>query len=135
MVYACKRSDKPVSAARHRLDVLRVVRRISQGSAHLINRRVQTMLEVHERSLAPYFLAQLFPAYRFARVLEQNEQYLKRLARQPYSNPVLSNFPRPRRDFERSEYEGLVRSLHLEQQQSITRLMTCSQRSSCLVLA
>ena len=52
-------TDEPVAAPRKRLDEARCHRRIAQGFTKPFYRRVQTVLEIHERIFRPELATQI----------------------------------------------------------------------------
>src|SRR6266540_1161180 len=76
------RRDQPVPAARNRFDEPRVLARILERIAKLLDRVVQTGVEVDERIRSPEPLAQLVTRDDFAGALQQDLQDPEGLFRQ-----------------------------------------------------
>ena len=76
---ALHRNHEPVPAARHRLDVLRFVRRITQRLPQLLHGGVNAVVELHHRVVGPELLLDLFARHQFARTLHQHQQNLEGL--------------------------------------------------------
>ena len=74
------RRDEPVSAFCQSLDVARILRRVAQGLADLIDRCAQAVVEVNYRFRAPYLLLQFLPGNDFSCVAQEDGQQLERLA-------------------------------------------------------
>ena len=77
------RSDEAIAAPGQGLDELRRFGRIPECLAGLLDRRVQAVLEVHERVGFPEPFAQLLARADLARPFEQQRQDLSRLLLQP----------------------------------------------------
>ncbi len=93
MVASLHRTKKPVAFARERLDVARVGGRITQGLADLVDRRIETLIKIHECVAAPEPLAYFLPCHDAALCFEQHDENLKRLLLQLDSNAILTQFP------------------------------------------
>ena len=68
----CCVADKPVTALGNSFDVARMFRGIAKQVTDLLNRRVQTVVEVHERIGGPKGLLQFFAGDNFAAAFEQD---------------------------------------------------------------
>src|SRR5215831_4821386 len=68
------RSDEPVAESRECLDVPRVVSRIAQGRAQLLDGAVEPVLEVDEGVLRPQPSFELRSRHDVPRALEQDQE-------------------------------------------------------------
>ncbi len=68
--HAIDRRDEAVPATRQCLHQSRVLGRVAQGAAELVNRGVEAYIEFHERTGGPNRLAQVLPRHYFAGVLQ-----------------------------------------------------------------
>ena len=73
------RCNKPISPSRQSLDKPRVLRRVPQHFANLIDGCVEVVIDVNE-GVGPEALLQFVATYYFTRSLQKNCQHLKRLA-------------------------------------------------------
>src|SRR2546423_752956 len=73
------RSQEAVSAPGQSLNEARVIGVVAQRFAQLVDRPVETALEIHEGVGGPEFLLDLFPGHHLAGPVQQNGQNLKRL--------------------------------------------------------
>src|SRR5512146_3508831 len=71
--------DEAVSASWQRFDEPRICSPVSQRISQLVNRGVQTVIEIDERVRRPQALPQVFARYDLARFLQQRHQHLERL--------------------------------------------------------
>jgi hypothetical protein len=94
--------EEPVTATGNGLDEARILRRVAQCFTNLVDRLVQTMIEVDDR-LAPNFLAQLLPGYQLSGFSQQHRQDLKRLLLQSDAQATLRQFAGSKIDLEDSK--------------------------------
>ena len=73
------RGHEAVSAARQRFYIARLIGRITERLAELIDRRVESMFEVTSRNSGPQAVAKLFNGHQVAGPLHQRVQNLTRL--------------------------------------------------------
>src|SRR6266571_5989994 len=74
--------EEPITAARDGLDEARVLGRIAERFANLIDCFVEAVVKIHDRA-GPESAAQFLPGHQFSRFLEQHCQHLERLLLQP----------------------------------------------------
>ena len=86
-------SDEAVSTARYGLDISRMLSRVAQRPPQLVNRRVDPMLEIDERPIAPEPLTKLLTRHKTTVVGEQQQQNFKRLARKANAYSAFSEPP------------------------------------------
>jgi len=79
-----------VAPSRKRLDEGGIVGGIAKRFAQPFNGGIQSSLEINKRILVPQSRAQLFPAYHFARVFQQLEEYLAGLLLKFQFHPLLA---------------------------------------------
>jgi len=84
------RGDEPISASRQRLDKSRVIGGISERLPQLVDRRIQTIVEVNERVGRPVLGAKLFASDHFTGPLQQDGEDMKGLFLQLDSYALLS---------------------------------------------
>ncbi len=93
------RRDEPVPTTRQRLHQLRVLGRVAQSAAELVNRGVEADVEFHKRPGWPNRLAQVLPRHHFAGMLQEQ----KRLLLQPDLDPLPEELARVKIDLEHAE--------------------------------
>src|SRR5205085_881179 len=84
------RSNKPVSPSRHGFNKSWILRGITQHLSQPHDGRVQTVVEIYKSVARPQCIAQLFPAYDLAGMLQQNCQDVTRLLLQLDLQPLSS---------------------------------------------
>jgi hypothetical protein len=72
--------DEAIAALGERFDELRICGGVAQGFANLVDRGVETVVEVDESAVGPEGLLDFGAGNEFARAAEQHQQDLKRLA-------------------------------------------------------
>ena len=102
---AIEDSDKTVAASRYRLDVPRVIGRIAKGSPQFVDRRIQPMFEIDERSVGPELLAQFLTTDKIARFGDEKKQNLERLTGEADTPTVLGQFTGVSIHLKRSKYQ------------------------------
>ena len=73
------RADKPVTATRNSLHIARLVRRIPQRQAQLLDGSVDAVVELDNRVIRPQLLANLLPRHQLAGRFQQHFQNLEGL--------------------------------------------------------
>src|SRR6266849_5317805 len=109
-IYTGDRCDEPISASRQRLDKSRVIGRISQRLPQLVDRRVQTVIEINEGIGGPVLGAKLFASHHFVRPLQQNGEDMKGLFLQLDPHALLAQLPRAHVHLKHSEAQNGARS-------------------------
>lgn len=109
--------DESVAAPRNRLYETRAFGRIAEGVTELLDRCIQTIVEVHEGVARPQLLFQFLARENLPRLFQQSAQNLKRLFLKFDRFTILAQFTRM--------------EVHLEviEAQNRTRLRACSQGS------
>ncbi len=79
LILAADRRDEAISASRQRLDKSGVIGGISQRFAQLVDRRVQTVVEIDEGIGGPVLITQFFASDHFARPLQEDGEDVKGL--------------------------------------------------------
>jgi hypothetical protein len=83
-------ADEPVSAPIERLDEPWTIGIVAKRRSQTLDRGVQPMLEVDERTVRPEPAPQLVARQDFARLLEQHGEHFERLILQPQADAVLA---------------------------------------------
>ena len=91
-----------MAAAGQGFNKARIICRISQRLANLVDGRVDAVIEVDEGILGPEFLVQLFTGHDFSRILQQYGQHLKGLSPELDLQSVFAQFAGAEVDFERT---------------------------------
>ena len=78
-IYPGNRGDEPISASRQCLNKSRVIGRISQRLPQLVDRRVQTVVEINEGIGRPVLGAKVFAIHHFTGPLQQDREDMKGL--------------------------------------------------------
>jgi hypothetical protein len=97
--------QKAATAARHRLDVTRLLGRFRQRVAQPSNGIVDRRVEFDHGLVRPKLIANLVSQHQLARVRQQEEQNPHRLFAQLEPDTVLAQFSRAHVELERSEAE------------------------------
>src|ERR1700694_2347771 len=95
--------NKAIATPRQRLDESWAVPGISQRLAQLIDRRVQTVVEVDESIGRPVLGTKLFAGYYLAGPLQQGRENVKRLFLELDPHTLLAQLYRPQVYFKGSE--------------------------------
>ncbi len=103
----------PITAARDGLDEARVLGRIAERFANLIDCFVEAVVKIHDRA-GPESAAQFLPGHQFSRFLEQHCQHLERLLLQPEAQATFRQPAGSKIDFEdpKPQTPGWVVGLH-----------------------
>jgi hypothetical protein len=101
---------KAVPASRQRFDEARIFGGVSQSVAQLVDRRVQTVVEVNEGIGRPILGAQLFTSDHFAGPLQQDREHLERLFLEFDPCALLAQFSRAEVYLKHSEAQDCRRS-------------------------
>src|SRR6266516_5224832 len=91
--------EEPITAARDGLDEARVLGRIAERFANLIDCFVEAVVKIHDRA-GPESAAQFLPGHQFSRFLEQHCQHLERLLLQPDAQAMFRQLAGSKIDFE-----------------------------------
>src|SRR6266516_3532475 len=91
--------EEPITAARDGLDEARVLGRIAERFANLIDCFVEAVVKIHDRA-GPESAAQFLPGHQFSRFLEQHCQHLERLLLQPEAQATFRQPAGSKIDFE-----------------------------------
>ena len=97
------RRDEAIAPARQRLDEPRVLGRVAEHLAQLLDRRVEGVIEIDEGVGGPEPLAHRLAGDHLARALEEHHQQLKRLLLQLQPDALAPKLPRLEIDFEGPE--------------------------------
>src|SRR3954451_16335831 len=95
-----RRRDKTVSGASHSFDITRVIGRIPELPAKLVDAGVETLFEVPGRCSGPEAIAKVFTRDQIAGPLHQCLQNLRGLGRESDLVSMLPQFARLRVEFE-----------------------------------
>jgi hypothetical protein len=71
-------ADESIPPARQSLHISRVLRRVAEDLADLVDGGVEVALDIH-KGVRPETLLQLFPADHIARAFQQDGKHLERL--------------------------------------------------------
>ena len=105
-------SREPIATPWKRLDEARGRGRVAKDLPQPFDRRVQTVLEIHEDIVTPQFTTQVVARHQCAGRSNQERENAKRLDGQEKPAPVLRQLPRPQIQRELAEsYELWLRSL------------------------
>jgi hypothetical protein len=85
--------DKPIAAARQRLNKAGFRGVVSQGFTNLEDGLVQSLVEVHKSVVGPNPAPEIFPRNHLTRLLEQQAEYLKGLSLKFDLAALAVNFP------------------------------------------
>ncbi len=88
---SCDLTDESVSAPVQRLDKSWIFRRVAERLTNLVNGGIQVVIDIH-KGVGPEALLQLLAGDDFAVLLEQNDEYLERLAAQLQLDPAFAHF-------------------------------------------
>lgn len=99
--------NEPIAAPGQCFDELRGFSGIAKRLAHFLDRRIQPVLEVHERVALPQPFAQFFAGGNLARAFEQRREDLPGLLLQPDALTLSVKFARHRVELEAPEVEAL----------------------------
>ena len=129
---------RAVTAARCGFDEARVVGRIAEYLADLVDGFVQAVVELDEGVGRPQLLTQFFTGDNLARPLEQDDKQAERLVLEIDLEPFLAQFRRGEVHFEDAEAEdasGLLRGGHRRVDRIIGRRVGgfngCAVAESC----
>jgi hypothetical protein len=100
------RRDKPVAAARQRLDESRILSRVAERFAQLPDCVVQSDIEIDERLGRPEMLPELLARDDFTWTGQQEPQNLKGLFRKPHLQAVSAQFTGLRVELEDAEADN-----------------------------
>ena len=76
------RSNEPVAAPRHGLDVTRCFRVVAKRVPDLLDGEVETVLKIYNGLVAPDLVPDFFPRYQLGRVTNEQGEDFERLRRQ-----------------------------------------------------
>ena len=85
--------DKPIAAARDRLDKPRLPRLVAERKADLSNAVIEAVLEVHSRVIAPQRGDHLLARHQFAGPGHQERQQRRRLRFEPMHRAATADLP------------------------------------------
>ena len=104
-MWCFKRRDEPVAASRKGFHIPRVVGGVTEGGPQPFDRRVEAVLEVHERPFGPQPLRQLLAGHDIAGAFEHHAQDFEWLLLQAYPFGSVAQLARANVELERVEAE------------------------------